>query len=57
MIFQGLLTQAASKLSEVRRKKSSNPDQSLIKLEAGSDGESIYLTLDNYIARNRCYGD
>jgi hypothetical protein len=28
----------------------------LSKLEAGSGGEAAYLTLDNYIARNRGYG-
>ncbi len=42
----------SSKLSEVRLKKTSNSNQSLSKLTAGSGGESTYLTLDNYIARN-----
>jgi len=37
----------SSELSEVRRKKSSNPNQSLSKLEAGSNGAAVCLTLDN----------
>ena len=43
----------SSKLSEVRRKKAQTLNQSLSKLAADSGGESTYLTLDNYIARNR----